>query len=295
MKKIMIKLNKNILLLLFNIIIGQSQYQIINLPDNLFQLSSNTGLSALIDYNSTSNPASLIIGNNQSYSFINYPSDIKFANFSVQNFSISILNYGILQDELDNTVNKKFNAGDYLLKYYYNKEFENNLRVGVTVGGYYSQIYTYKSFGIISSIGINKFFKTKNFGLGFSIENLGTILQNYTNTNVPLPSRYSLNLYYKYQKMIFGYNILYYIDDYHIQQIYSLQFNINKNLFLQISNSSYQNSLSVNDDYKYLYGFSGGIGFRVKNNLITVGFKNLGKAGSAFGITINRLLNKNFK
>ena len=64
---------------------------------------------------------------------------------------------------------------------------------------------------------------------------------------------------------------------------------------LQISNSSYQNSLSVNDDYKYLYGFSGGIGFKVKNNLITIGFKNLGKAGSAFGITINRLLNKNFK
>ena len=29
---------------------------IINLPDNLFQLSSNTGLSAFIDYNSTSNP-----------------------------------------------------------------------------------------------------------------------------------------------------------------------------------------------------------------------------------------------
>ena len=110
-----------------------------------------------------------------------------------------------------------------------------------------------------------------------------------------MPSRYSLNLYYKYQKIIFGYNLLYYIDDYHIQQIYSLQFNINQNLFLQISNSSYQNSLSVDDDYKYLYGFSGGIGFRVKNNLITIGFKNLGKAGSAFGITINRLFNKDFK
>ena len=276
-------------ILFSSFIIGQSQYQILGLADNALQISSNNGFSGLANFNSTSNPASLLYSKNQSYSFIYYPANIKFANFRINNFSVSILNYGTLEDKLDNISNNTFSANEYLFKYSYNKKFKNKLRFGISVGGYYSQIYKYNSYGIISTIGINKFFDNINLGIGFSLENIGSILKNYTNTDVLLPSRYSLNLVYKYKQIMLGWKLIDYLNITNTEYIMSLQFEINENIFLNLGTSSNRRNLAINNEYKYLYGMSCGIGFKIKNIEVHLGIKNLGISGNIFGVTVNNL------
>ena len=289
MKTILI--NLLLLVLFYSSILSQSEYQIINLPDNLFQLSSNNGFSALTNYNSTSNPGALVTKKNQSYSFINYPAGIKFFNFRIKNISISILNYGNFEDKIDNVINKSFDANELLFKYYYNKKLKNNVRIGFSIGTYYSQIYKYNAYGIIASIGVNKTFPKINLGLGFSIENLGSILKNYTVAEVTLPSIYSINLCYKFKNILLGYKFIEYFKNNHNEHVISVQFRINKAIFLQVGTSSYRKKLTINNNYKYLYGMSCGIGFNVNNFEINLGIKNLGISGSAFGISINKTIN----
>ena len=276
-------------ILLSSLLIGQSQYQILGLADNALQISSNNGFSGLTDFNSTSNPASLTSGNSQSYSFIYYPSNIKFANFRIMNISVSILNYGTLEDKLDNISNNIFSANEYLLKYNYNKTFKKNLRLGISIGGYYSQIDTYNSYGVISTLGLNNFFENINLGIGFTVENVGFILKNYTNTAVSLPSRYSFNLVYKFKQIMLGWKLINYLNINNTEYIMSFQFEVYENIFLNLGGSSYRNKLVIHNDYKYLYGMSCGIGFKVDNIEVNLGIKNLGISGNVFGVTVNNL------
>ena len=279
------------IVLFYSIAWSQSEYQILNLPENLFQLSSNNGFSSLTNYHSTSNPAALKTNKNQSYNFINYPAGIKFFNFRINNVSISILNYGDFEDKVDDIVNKRFDANELLAKYYYNKKLSNNFRIGFSLGAYYSQIYQYDAYGIMTSIGFNKIFQKINLSLGFSIENLGSILKNYTNTEVSLPSNYSFNLCYKFKNISLGYKFIDYLNDNYNEHVLSGQFKINQTVFLQIATSSNRKNLVIDNNYKYLYGMSCGIGFNINNFEINLGIKNLGISGSAFGISINKEIN----
>jgi len=196
-----------------------------------------------------------------------------------------------LVDELDNVINKKFTANDYLFKYYYNQQFNNGVRFGFSIGTYYSQIYNYNSYGVVSSIGINKYFSNINLGLGFSIENIGLVIKNYTNTQIELPSRLTCNIIYQFKKMKLGYQYVDFVYDQNIEHILSLSFEISKYVFLNFGTSSYRNNLALDTDYKYLYGMSCGLGFRINNHEINLGIKNLGIAGNIYGITINNLIN----
>jgi len=119
--------NKLILFILINLFFCQGEYQIITSPKNLFQLSSNGGLTSSINSGNYNNPGSLdIINDNYSFSLIRYPANIMMYNFSINKYSISYLDYGIFEDKLHDIVNQRFSAHEVMIQYNHNSKIRNN-------------------------------------------------------------------------------------------------------------------------------------------------------------------------
>ena len=196
------------------------------------------------------------------------------------------MNYGLLEDSIDNNVINSFNSYEYLIEY----KLENlNEYFFSSIGFVYSQIENYKSDAIL--FNIKKEFKIKKINASFSLDNFGIILNSYTSIkqNSPYKIQFSLNDILLEKEFNFGYNLVY--NNYLRSPIHiiSLSKNFNNFFKFRISNSTNYKKLKIYNDYKdYLYGFS--IGFTLytnTNKAIDVGFFNLGPAGYVYGITLN--------
>jgi len=196
------------------------------------------------------------------------------------------LNYGLLEDSIDNNVINSFNSYEYLIEY----KLENlNEYFFSSIGFVYSQIENYKSDAIL--FNIKKEFKIKKINASFSLDNFGIILNSYTSIkqNSPYKIQFSLNDIILEKEFNFGYNLVY--NNYLRSPIHiiSLSKNFNNFFKFRISNSTNYKKLKIYNDYKdYLYGFS--IGFTLytnTNKAIDIGFLNLGPAGYVYGITLN--------
>jgi len=196
------------------------------------------------------------------------------------------LNYGLLEDSIDNNVINSFNSYEYLIEY----KLENlNEYFFSSIGFVYSQIENYKSDAIL--FNIKKEFKINKINASFSLDNFGIILNSYTSIkqNSPYKIQFSLNDILLEKEFNFGYNLVY--NNYLRSPIHiiSLSKNFNNFFKFRISNSTNYKKLKIYNDYKdYLYGFS--IGFTLytnTNKAIDVGFLNLGPAGYVYGITLN--------
>ena len=196
------------------------------------------------------------------------------------------MNYGLLEDSIDNNVINSFNSYEYLIEYKLEKLDEYFFS---SVGFVYSQIENYKSDAIL--FNIKKEFKIKNINASFSLDNFGIILNSYTSIkqNSPYKIQFSLNDILLEKEFNFGYNLVY--NNYLRSPIHiiSLSKNFNNFFKFRISNSTNYKKLKIYNDYKdYLYGFS--IGFTLytnTNKAIDIGFLNLGPAGYVYGITLN--------
>ena len=196
------------------------------------------------------------------------------------------MNYGLLEDSIDNNVINSFNSYEYLIEY----KLENlNEYFFSSIGFVYSQIENYKSDAIL--FNIKKEFKIKKINASFSLDNFGIILNSYTSIkqNSPYKIQFSLNDILLEKEFNFGYNLVY--NNYLRSPIHiiSLSKNFNNFFKFRISNSTNYKKLKIYNDYKdYLYGFS--IGFTIytnTNKAIDIGFLNLGPAGYVYGITLN--------
>tara|TARA_B100000676_G_scaffold225095_1_gene222694 strand:- start:1120 stop:1713 length:594 start_codon:yes stop_codon:yes gene_type:complete len=196
------------------------------------------------------------------------------------------LNYGLLEDSIDNNVINSFNSYEYLIEY----KLENlNEYFFSSIGFVYSQIENYKSDAIL--FNIKKEFKIKKINASFSLDNFGIILNSYTSIkqNSPYKIQFSLNDILLEKEFNFGYNLVY--NNYLRSPIHiiSLSKNFNNFFKFRISNSTNYKKLKIYNDYKdYLYGFS--IGFTMytnTNKAIDIGFLNIGPAGYVYGITLN--------
>ena len=186
------KLKYNIIVVvLFNLFFCQSEYQILTLPKNVFQLSTNGGMISLIN-NSTS---STFFKNNNSYHFniIHYPADITLYNFSKSKYSISFLDYGTFESQVNDISYEPFSAYEIMAQYYYTQKLRNHI-FGLSTGLFYSSIDNYSSLGLSNSLSLNSFFEKINLSLGISIENFGHILKSYTAYNQKLPLKYRIGL-----------------------------------------------------------------------------------------------------
>ena len=145
-------MNKQISIILLTILFGQSEYQILNVPKSSFELATNNGLYSenfIFEEPDSSYKVSMIL----------YPSDIGLYNIQYNNISFSILDYGQFENNLNNNSINTFYANEVLLKYSLKKE-SNKLGIfALSASGYYSQIDTYKSYGLVFDIGYKKGFK----------------------------------------------------------------------------------------------------------------------------------------
>ena len=285
-------MKKIIIFTLISFLFSQSEYQILTIPKNIFQLSSNNGLSSKIDLDNYTNPSSLDINKNISgFSLIQYPADISMYHLSIKNYTLSILDYGVLKDQIHNTINNEFSAQEILLQYYYNYNIRN-LRFGLSLGGFYSNIDTYNSFGLISSLGLNAHYKAIDSYIGLSIENLGYILKSYTTYNIKIPLQYRFSYIKNLSSSLISYDIVLSKNDNNIKHILCFQFNVNDKIRLKISNSNYLKEMIVeNNDFNFSSGVGIGINTQLKSIIFDVGLMNLGIAGWGYGMSINFIRN----
>jgi len=196
------------------------------------------------------------------------------------------LNYGLLEDSIDNNVINSFHSYEYLVEY----RLENLDKYFLSsIGFVYSQIENYKSDAIL--FNIKKQFKIKEIDASLSLNNFGIILNSYTSNkqDPPYKIQFSLNNIFLDKNFNIGYDLVY--NNYLSSPLHIISFSKDFNNFLKfrISNSTNYKKLKIYNDYKdYLYGLS--IGFTLytdTNTAIDIGFLNLGPAGYVYGITLN--------
>ena len=285
-------MKKIIIFTIISFLFSQSEYQILIVPKNIFQLSSNSGLSSKIDLGNYTNPSSLDIRENTvGFSLIQYPADISMYHLSIKNYTLSILDYGVLRDQIHNTINNEFSAQEILLQYYYNYNIRN-LRFGLSFGGFYSNIDTYNSFGVTSNLGLNAYYKVIDSYIGLSIENLGYILKSYTAYDTKIPLQYRFSYIKNLSSSLISYDIVLSKNDTHIKHILCFQFNINDKIKFKISNSNYLKEMIIDDnDFNFVSGIGLGINTQLKSIIFDVGLMNLGIAGWGYGMSINFIRN----
>ena len=285
-------MNKIIIFTLISFLFSESEYQILTAPKTIFQLSSNNGLSSKIALNNYSNPSSLDIKKNiYGFSLIQYPADISMYHLAIKNYRLSILDYGTLKDQIHNTINHEFSANEFLFEYYYNYNIRN-LRFGLSLGTFYSNIDAYNSFGLTSSLGLNAYYKYIDSHIGISIENLGYILKSYTTYDSKIPLQYRFSYIKNLSTSIIGYDIIFSKYSQHVKHILCLQFNINKKIKLKISNSNYLKDMIIdNNDFNFSSGLGIGINAQLESMIFDIGLMNLGIAGWGYGISINFIKN----
>lgn len=196
------------------------------------------------------------------------------------------MNYGLLEDSIDNNIINSFHSYEYLVEYRLINLDEYFIS---SIGFVYSQIETYKSDAIL--FNIKKKFKIKKLDASLSLDNLGVILNSYTSNkqDSPYMIQFSLNNILLDKGSNLGYDLVY--NNYLSSPLHIISFSkeFSDYLKFRISNSTNYKKLKIYDDYKdYLYGFS--IGFTLytdTNTVIDIGFLNLGPAGYVYGITLN--------
>ena len=196
------------------------------------------------------------------------------------------MNYGLLEDSIDNNIINSFHSYEYLVEYRLVNLDEYFIS---SIGFVYSQIETYKSDAIL--FNIKKKFKIKKLEASLSLDNLGVILNSYTSSkqDSPYMIQFSLNNILLDKGSNLGYDLVY--NNYLSSPLHIISFSkeFSDYLKFRISNSTNYKKLKIYDDYKdYLYGFS--IGFTLytdTNTVIDIGFLNLGPAGYVYGITLN--------
>ena len=282
--------NNIILLLLFNIFFCQGEYQILTAPKNAFQLSTNGGMSSLINNYNYNNPATFN-KKDASYTFniIHYPAKITMYNFSKSKYSISFLDYGVFENQVQDIIYESFSAYEIMSQYYYSKNIRNHT-LGLSLGLFLSNIYTYNSIGLSNSIGLNSFFKKMNLSIGISIENFGYIFKSYTTYNQKLPLKYRLGLSTNIKNLYFGYDLLYLKNSRDFQHIFGLQLILNDRITIKLSNTDNYKDLWLDDNiYNFISGLGLGFDINLYKTSINIGFLNLGAAGMIYGTTITLL------
>ncbi|MCX6350949.1 MAG: type IX secretion system protein PorQ [Bacteroidetes bacterium] len=141
-----------------------------------------------------------------SASYINYIKDISVGSFigaftvdSVANFSAGLhyINYGTFE-RTDIYGNKlgTFTAAEYNIFLQASREWKN-YSYGITTKFLYSQLESYKSYGVAMDIGGTYYDPKKNFTVSVVIKNMGNQIKTYSQFHEPLPFEIQYGMSYK--------------------------------------------------------------------------------------------------
>ena len=168
---------------------------------------------------------------------------------------------------------------------------KNIVSVGISGGYLLSTISGYHSQLLFTNVGIRSRMWKKRMGLGFSLENIGVLLNSYTGTNESIPVIFRSALYYKplYFPAIISTDIIRNLNRDEIEIMGGLEFNLWKQLSIRLGCSSQRNGFLTGDfSSNLLTDVSGGVGFQFNQINLDVGFMNLGAAGYVFGFSLSR-------
>ena len=283
----MIKKIKILTFFIFSLLYCQSEFQILTIPNEVSHLSSN----GIKNENLLENNVNIFQDYKYSFNVIQYPASIRLYNFKMNKFYLSFLDFGLLEDRINDTLYKTFSAYEIIGHFFIEKKIRNNI-VKFKFGFLNSKIYNYSAFAQSNSISFKSILRENNVLIGLSIENFGILFKSYTEYNQKLPVQYRFSFNKIFKSFELSYDLLYqkYFEEF--QNILCLKFYPDDKLSFQISNSSNYSDLSFEDNkYHFLSGFGFGLEIYLKDTILNLGIQNLGSAGTAFGTSVS-FLNK---
>ena len=152
------------------------------------------------------------------------------------------MNYGLLEDSIDNNVINSFNSYEYLLDY---RLTNLDKYFASSIGFIYSQIENYKSNAIL--FNIRKQFKIKKIKASLSLDNFGIILNSYTSNKqeTPYKIQFSLKNIVLDKNFNIGYDLVY--NHYLSSPLHIISFSkdFSDHLKFRISNSTNYEKLKI--------------------------------------------------
>ena len=269
-------------LIYFSFIFSQAEFQIRTIPNSVFMLSNHNGFTAINENDKSKNTFN--------FDFIHYPANINYANFQFKNYTLSILNYGELKEQIDNNITKRFNAYEIDVQYHFKKEIVEKFIFDASMGIAYSQIDYFNSSAILSNYKFFTKLNEKHTHIALSINNLGIITNSYTNIHQDLPTQIQLGIikHINTKNIILGYDIIYHYNIEEIENIVCIQFPIFESIKINISSSNFRKDLLTGNWRRdWLYGLAGGIKIESDKLVSNIGISNLGDSGFVYGISID--------
>ncbi len=242
------------------------------MPKNAFMLSTHNGFK---NYHHTK----------YEISYLQYPSQINLLNINYNNFNISILDYGLFEDKVDNFTNNTFYSYEGLVNYTFKKNIFNQFSLQKSITYTISKIEDYTSTALMGNLKLQTNIPTSKITLGLSINNFGFILKEYTDYKQDLPIKTQLYIKKQINQNInLGYNCDYYLYTKHIKHIFLAALRINQLINLRISNTNYRKNLYYNNHF--INGLAVGLSIQASKSIYDISISNLGSAGYIYGITM---------
>ena len=274
------------IIILFNILLCKVNFQSLNLPSNSYNLSSH---GSSIQF--ASNISEVVKDYNYSTTLLKYPDNIYLYNISIKNkYHITILDYGTLEDKINNNVLHNFQSYELLGIFFYSKSINEKFKIDVAAGVVYSKIDEFYSNAIFTDVGFFGISKKKNLNLHLKIKNLGIVINEYSDSKEYMPIKIQLGILkvFQNQSLILAYDFLYNKGYHFTKHIVSLKKELNNNLFLIMGINSINQDLKINNTMNdLLAGLA--IGVIITNDIVDVGLGTsyLGPAGYVYGLTFS--------
>ena len=272
-----IRRHGNILIILFNmtLLYGQAEYQIATIPNNAFLLSTHNGFTSVYE--------------NSQYviSYAQYPSKINLLDVNYKKINISILDYGLFKDQIDQTINNQFYSYEGLIKYCFDKKKYKLFTLDISLGSIISKIESYTSLALLSNFNFRTKLPSSHLNLGIKLKNVGFILKEYTQIKQKLPTIAQFNIIKSINKNIdLGYELDYLFHIKEFKHIILTQLDINKLIQLRFSHSTNSQNLFYNNNL--INGLAMGLSIKTqKSTNYDFSISNLGEGGFIYAITIN--------
>jgi len=258
-------------------------FQIKTIPENSFFLATNKGMSAT--------KFKLYKKNTIDINFLKFPQTINFLKLTYNEFSFAFLDYGILTNQINNQIIDKFHAYEADFQYSFHKPIMNKFLLNANIGISYSKIGFVDAYALTSKIKATTSILKKNTNLAILINNLGIVIDDYTNIKTELPLELQFGITHKIYKtnILLAYDLIYQPIILDKKHIINIQFPIGKIIKLNFSSSNYQKKLSFpNNQNDLFYGL--GLGLSIKSESIntSIGVNSLGAAGFSYGISFKK-------
>ena len=271
-------MKKIILLVWLSPIFSNVNFEILNLPHNIYSFSLNK-----YSFNENLNNDGFL-----SFSLSKYPSDISLFNFyNNKNFSFSFLDFGILNNQIDDDIFNSFTAYELFFEYKLKRYIKNHIFL-IKPSIVHSKIDFHTSTALFCHLSF--LYNNNNLFLTANIRNLGLIIDDYLSNSNSIDLNYQIGALKQFpiNNLELGLNFTYY-DAYKDYQ-YSMSINkkITDKILLIFNYSSIKKKLSNNHIFTNIFsGISTGIIINNKFYNLGIGIKSLSDAGYSYCISFD--------